>query len=249
MSISGFITPPSSQDQFHVILVEPEESLNVGSVARAMANLGFKHLHLVRPVNYDPERAAVTACWGEALLQNVQLHDSLESAIGPMTEVVGFSTREGKNRSARLVLDDWLAGEISDPPAKTALVFGPEDNGLRQEHTDLCRCVVRIPSTRECPSFNLAHSVLLVAFELSKRTWQDSLHKGKRKLPNWNEFSQLDRIVTSVLERSGYYQEGTPASVPGLVKALVRRMNPDAKEMGVLLGLFSRLEKTLLKTG
>ncbi len=35
-------------ERFHVVLVEPGNSANVGAVARAMANLGFAHLHRQR---------------------------------------------------------------------------------------------------------------------------------------------------------------------------------------------------------
>jgi tRNA C32,U32 (ribose-2'-O)-methylase TrmJ len=42
----------SPLDRIHVVLVEPGDSRNVGSVARAMLNLGYRHLHLVAPPRY-----------------------------------------------------------------------------------------------------------------------------------------------------------------------------------------------------
>ena len=48
-----------SSELFHIMLIEPQDSLNVGSVARAMMNLGFKHLHLIRPHNFSLEKALV----------------------------------------------------------------------------------------------------------------------------------------------------------------------------------------------
>ncbi len=245
MAAPGILTPHQHQSRFHIVLVEPADSLNIGSVARAMRNLGFGNLHLVRPVNYDPARAAITACWGEELLKDIVIHDSLESVLKDKEDVVGFSTRSGRNRSSHMVMNTWLSNEIKDPPVETAILFGPEDNGLREEHTEQCRCLIRIPTVKDCPAFNLAQSVLVVLYELSKRTWSESVTDRKKPLPDWNQFVQLDRIVDEVLHRSTYYHQGTPGPIPTLIHGMVRRMNPDEREMRVLLGVFSRINKAL----
>ena len=245
MATPGVLTPSPHQSKFHIVLVEPAESLNVGSVVRAMRNLGFGSLHLVRPVNFDPKRAAITACWGEDLIKEIKIHDSLEEVLKEVKDVVGFSTREGRNRSSHMVMNDWLANEIPTPPVDTAILFGPEDNGLREEHTEQCRCLVRIPSVKNCPAFNLAQSVLLVLYDLSKRTWDGALTQKIRHLPDWNQFFQLDRIIDDVLVQCSYYRSGTPGPIPALVKGMFRRMNPDEREMRVLLGLFARVNKAL----
>jgi hypothetical protein len=38
---------------------------------------------------------------------------------------------------------------------------------------------------------------------------------------------------------------GTPEPVPGLVRNLFRRIDLDKREMGILLGLFGRLDRVL----
>ena len=242
----GTLDPGPENKKFHIVLVEPAESLNIGSVARAMMNLGFEHLHLVRPVNYRKEKAAITACWATDILERLVIHDSYEQALAPMQDVVGFSTREGgQNRSAQLVIGDWLERWIANPPVETALVFGPEADGLRQEHVDLCRVLVRIPTTTACPALNLAQSAMIALYELSKRSWGGMQREVERALPDWNQFAQLDRLIDEVLRRCDYYREGTPAPIPGLVKHMVRRMNPDEREMRVLLGIFARVNRTM----
>ena len=155
-------------DRFHVILVEPGESLNVGSVARAMMNLGFHHLHLVAPRNYDRDRASRTAVWAFPLLDSLTIHETFDEAIADCEEVVGLALREGENPTHFVTLPSWLDALPSRSPRKTALVFGREDNGLRQEHLDHCQWVIRIPSSDDCPTFNLAQSVLIVLYELAK---------------------------------------------------------------------------------
>ncbi len=233
-------------DFFHVVLVETEESLNVGSVARAMKNLGFKHLHLVAPRDYRPERAAITARWAtEDILASLQIYPTMEAALAPMQEVVGFSGRDGKDRF-NLTLPQWVAHLHQRPKVRTALVFGPEDTGLRSDHVQHCRWLVRIPSTVEYPSFNLAQAVLLGLFEITRQQWDAVSTDPSPHAPEWNQFYQLDRLVEKVLIDSGFYREGTPEPIPGLVKNLFRRINPDKREMGVLLALFSRIDRELL---
>ncbi len=237
--------PESSlYDRFHVVLVEPGDSLNVGSVARAMTNLGFAHLHLVAPPRYDPGRAAITACWAGEMLERASFHDTLEEALAPMEHVVGFSARHGRNRPRHLLLPDWIGRIAQAPPARTALVFGAEDDGLRREHLSHCNWLVRIPSSEQNPSYNLAQSVLLILFELSRQHWPDTW-EGPRQLPSSGEFYQLEKLVDEVLTRCRFYGEGTPHPIPDKVKHLLRRMEPDSREMQVLLGMFGKINGAL----
>lgn len=239
------MSQPTVRDNVHVVLVEPGESLNVGSVARAMRNLGFQHLHLVAPPQFDRAKAAITACWGADLLDRAVVHDSFEAAVAEFENVVAFSGRAGKNRGAPIDLIEWGDGLGAAPPLKTGLVFGPEDNGLRQEHMELCRLVVRIPSAVECPSFNLAQAVLLALFEVARRGGDLPLTSNERRAPPWSDFFQLDRLLDRVMQSSGFWRVGTPEPVPGLVRNLFRRIDLDKREMGILLGLFGRLDRVL----
>jgi TrmH family RNA methyltransferase len=243
--------PENSLNAFHIILVEPAESLNVGAVARAMMNLGFRHLHLVAPVGYDRTRAAITACWAEPLLDSLVIHERFEDAIADMQLVVGLSGRTGKNREPYTTLPEWVSTLPARPIPKTALVFGPEDNGLRQEYLDLCRWIIRIPSTEENPSFNLAQATLLVLYEIQRTFAPLTDHRSPTTdhrladAPTGNDYQQLDRLVEAVMTESGFLRDGTPAPVPGTIRNLFRRLDLNPQEMGILLGLFNRVYKSL----
>lgn len=237
------------QDRFCLVLVEPSESRNVGSVARAMRNLGFRHLRLVAPVGYDRERARITACWAESVLDELTIHDRLEDALADAEDVVGLSGKPGRveaHPSHFVSLPEWAGALPGRPLPRTALVFGPEDNGLCREHLEQCRTVVRIPAAAECPSFNLAQAALLVMYEITR-----SLPVDETPTPpatdtaTWNEHHHLDRLVNAVMEESGFVRPGSPAPVPGIVRNLFRRLPLSKHEMGVLLGLFGRVNTTL----
>jgi tRNA/rRNA methyltransferase len=51
----------------------------------------------------------------------------------------------------------------------TALVFGREDAGLTNDEVSRCDAVIEIPTSSESPSVNLAQSVILAAYEISRR--------------------------------------------------------------------------------
>jgi TrmH family RNA methyltransferase len=240
----GSLPAVPAADWAHVVLVEPGDSLNVGAVARAMMNLGFRHLHLVAPPSYDRERAAASACWATPILNDARLHATLEEALAEMEQVVGFSARHGHDRPRHLLLDEWCARVAAEPAARTALLFGPEDHGLHTEHLTHCRWLVRIPSSEANPSFNLAQSVLLVLFELSRPGWSAIPRENKRR-PTIGRHWQLDLLVETVLRQVGYFGKGTPRPIPRLVKHLIRRIDPDERELGVLMGLFGKIHRAL----
>ena len=234
------------QDRFHIVLVEPQESMNVGSVARSMMNFGFTRLHLVSPRGYKPARASMTACWASSVLEEMQIHTDFAEAIASAQDVVGFSSRDGKNRSNVVDLGDWTAGSAAGPARVTALVFGPEDTGLRNEHLDQCTTRVCIPTGEAYPSLNLAHAVTLGLYEIF-RTHRGAVPVSGEQEPaaEWNDHFQLDRLVERSAQMSNFIARGTPSHIPGLVKQLFRRIKPSQREVAILLGLFGCIERTL----
>ena len=240
--------PESSHfDRFHVVLVEPGDSLNVGSVARAMSNLGFANLHLVAPPRLNLERAATTACWAGDILKSMRIHDTLEQALSGMQQVAGFTARHGQRRHQHLLLPDWCDALVSAPvqAESIALLFGPEDHGLGAEHVTHCRWLVRIPSSAANPSFNLSQAVLLALFELSRQRWPDIARIETVPPAPMRDYYQLDRLSEEALTRSGFLGKGAPRPMRGLVRHLLRRIEPNEREMRVLLGVFDHINRTL----
>ncbi|MDH4122347.1 MAG: RNA methyltransferase [Deltaproteobacteria bacterium] len=281
------------QNHFHIVLVEPGNSLNIGAVARAMSNFGFANLHLVSPQNYKPDIAETAACWATDVLAGANMHDDLDSALAPMTQVVGFSAREGADRPRHLTLPEWVdqvaenlaknlaenlaenltavedkeeakagakeggepsASQTTDNPGpQYALLFGPEDHGLERRHLNACRWLVRIPSRGANPSFNLSQSVLLALYEITRALGGAAVEHSTthphftepRVMPTQGEFSQLDKLVTEAGVRSRFLGHGTPRPIPAMVRHLFRRIDPDKRDMGILMGLFGKINRAL----
>ena len=250
------------RDRFHVVLVEPEKSINIGAVARAMTNLGFRHLHLVAPRHFERERAAVSArASAEPLLDAAVIHATLEEAVADAEEVVGLALRApGKDPAHFVTLPQWAArlpaGRAASADGmlpRTALLFGTEDNGLSREDLELCRWIVRIPSEDALAEYNMAQSALLVLYEITRTlpdVW-DGRASGAAGAataaarPTGNDFAQLDRHLDAVMRETGFVRPGGPPHTAATVRNLFRRTDASAGEMATLLAFVARIHATL----
>jgi TrmH family RNA methyltransferase len=235
---------------FHVILVNPEESLNIGSVARAMKNLSFSGLRLVSPRNFSRERAGITACHAIDVLDAVAVYPGLADAIADLHHVVGFSARDGENRPVPLSLSEW-ALRISDraKDQRIGLVFGPESTGLHLADVVLCHRLVVIPANPAYSSFNLSHAVLLALYELHRSGLGQGVEVSARNADTAerSQVEQLEKLVDEVAELSEFYRAGTPPVMRDLLPHLIARMEPQRRDLAILLGLFSRVKKKLVR--
>src|SRR3954451_3925760 len=128
-----------------VILVEPQLGDNVGAAARAMANFGMSELRLVKPRDGWPNpRAWVAASGADRVLDDAQLHDTLEAAIADLNFVLATTARAhdqakpvvGPDEAARLTAPRVAAGE------SVGLLFGRERYGLENQEVALADQII-----------------------------------------------------------------------------------------------------------
>jgi TrmH family RNA methyltransferase len=164
--------PPEWFSRIAVVLVETTDAVNVGGVVRAMANTGFLHLRLVRPVAFDPWHVVGIAHYTQHILNATTQFQSVEAAVADRHYVVALSGRH--HRVARNALPFEAAIDSIASAARTgqqvAIVFGREDHGLNNATLDVCHAVTTIPTNPGYPSLNLAQAALLVLFQLFQRS-------------------------------------------------------------------------------
>lgn len=154
-------------ENIRVVLVDPLYGGNVGSVCRAMANMGLRHLVIAGAGTFPLDEARVMACRAQAVLDGRRHFATLAEAVADCCLVFGTTARGGLYRAHARSPREWIprAREASDH-GPVAFVFGREDNGLTNEELALCTHLIRIPSAPEYPSLNVAHAVLICAYEL-----------------------------------------------------------------------------------
>ncbi|HEX5419795.1 MAG TPA: TrmH family RNA methyltransferase, partial [Gammaproteobacteria bacterium] len=127
-----------------IVLVETSHPGNIGASARAMKTMGLADLALVQPRAFPDAEATARASGADDVLANARIFDSLEAAVADCGFVVGASARL---RSVAWPLADprGAAALIRERGVtnRTALVFGPEQSGLTNEHLALCQRLVR----------------------------------------------------------------------------------------------------------
>lgn len=158
-------------DALSVILFRPKFSENVGSAARACANMGISRLVVVDPSHFDMERARVLATSkGGLVLDAMRITATLNEAVADAETVYGTTARLGGWRTG-IVTPELAAPDICATLAgggRVAVVFGPEDAGLSNQETMLCSRLINIPTAGEATSLNLSQAVLLVCYEIFK---------------------------------------------------------------------------------
>lgn len=204
-----------------------------------MSNFGFTDLRLVKPytVAYREAKSAVKSAY---ILENAQVHESIEEAVTGCTLVVGTTAVGHRDLHVPLyrleTAGPLLRAQMQS--AKAALLFGSEKFGLSNDDMSYCHWLTRIPARPEHASMNLGQAVAVCCYELSRE-------EAAAKLPAFpppdlapaEDLERLSSVLMDLLMRSGYAQEQTSESTELKVRRLVRRLQIPEHDSEVLLGM------------
>lgn len=229
-------------EQIRVVLVAPIYGGNVGSVCRAMMNMGLSQLTLVRPnPGMDMEAAAAMACHAGEILAGRTVCATLAEAVADCGLVAGTSNRGGLYRGHAKTPREWAPRLIeAAQSAKVAVVFGPEDNGLSLEELALCTQIIRIPSSEEYKSLNLAMSVMVCAYELFCAAGQfEPLQESSPECPSAMREAMFGKWRQSLLA-TGFMTEDTAEHMMLGIRRIFSRGSLTEKDVQILLGVASQ---------
>jgi len=227
-----------------VVLVEPRVDGNVGAVARAMANFGFRELCMVNPCTLTDE-AFKRAKHANYILKEATIVSSFEDAIADCFHVVGTSgiVTAGEKHYIRIPLTPKeFTDRLEGVEEKIALVFGREDMGLSQEQLARCDLLVSIPSHEEYPILNLSHAVSIVLYEL----YQRSIHIGSPKKASEPERERLIQFFDDLLDAINY-PEFRRERTSIMFRRIMGRALPSRWEFHTIMGVFGDAVKIIKK--
>ena len=228
-------------DAISVILVRPKFPENIGSVARAMKNMGLSRLLIVEGVSPLQVQAYKLASGAEEILERADEFYSLGEAIDDMGCVVGMTSRQGRGRSP-LLTPESLAKILLPLSLKNSmgLVFGSEKDGLSNDELSLCHLHARIPTVDSFPSLNLAQAVMVIGYELFKATGPLPAHSGQvatvRDLENM--FEHMGKTLSGI----GFFNTNHPKRVMGALRRIFGRSEMDEREVRIFQGIWSRVD-------
>lgn len=151
--------------EWRVVLVGPENPLNVGFVARAMRAFGVSDL-VVAASGWKalPAEARVTGACALEILDGARLESGLAGALRGCGTAIAFSRRPTALRQDEFALPSVPEG--LGGTGRAALVFGRESTGLTRAESALCPRLARIPC-RDGVSLNLGQAVAVALFSLT----------------------------------------------------------------------------------
>ncbi len=172
-TLNGFraiqVDVPDNLKGIRIILFEPREPGNIGSVARAMKGMGLSELYLVNPVPFREAKATWYMAHGATdVIENCQVVDVLDDALDEVQYLVGTTHRKRGERLAPCVPVRKVAQQIASisQNQRVAVLFGREDFGLSSHQISLCQLTASVPMATKNPSLNLAQAVQIFAYEI-----------------------------------------------------------------------------------
>jgi tRNA/rRNA methyltransferase len=222
-------------ENLRVVLLGTRNPLNIGAAARAMKNLGFRHLRLVNPyqVAYQEARSAVNAA---EILKNAKEYGTTPEAIADCGLVVGTTSLGHRELQHPLRTLEYGGRMIRKrgPSEGVALLFGSEKFGLSNDDLSYCHWLMRIGTEG---SMNLGQAVAVCLYELTRKTAAPK--PEKRKAATAEDLERLTRLLTEVLEQSGYVHAN---STEAKIRRLIRRLDLPAHDAEVWLGMFRQIQ-------
>lgn len=243
--MSGDAAAPSGAAPI-VVLYEPQNPLNVGSTVRACRNFGVADLRVLRPGQWDPGVARVTAPHGDAFFEeNVTLTEDWADAIDGTTRLYAFTARSREERQRRLPLSE-AAAEWAASPDPVGLVFGREDHGLPNDIVHRCDVLVTIDTAPDAASLNLAQAVVVTLHRAFEARFGVRAPAPPRRAFEPADKAQVERMLQTAergLEAISFFKGDQRANVMRTFSRIVNKADVDTQELATLWALFAELER------
>ena len=245
--------PESKLAKISVVLFEPQDPVNIGATVRAMKNMGFTSLRLVKPCAYDPVRLEGIAHDTWDIIHGIEHFDTFDEAVADCVRLVGFTARR---RAAKWrLLDPKEAAEDAlghVEAGRVGIVFGREDRGLPNEILDRIHAAVTIPTTDHA-SLNLAQAVLIALYELHLASGDATrVLRGPRKEappPTTDLFERYFVELHQALDAVQFFKTRYPEHIMRSMRAITFRSEPDDRELSLLRAISLEIVRFLERTG
>jgi tRNA/rRNA methyltransferase len=220
-------------------LVRPLYGGNIGSVCRAMKNMGLTSLRLVAPHDaVDYEEAAMMAVSARDVLDSRTVFPDAALAVEDCTQVAGTTARPGLYRAHSYTVREWAPVFLESAQSnQVALVFGTEDNGLSNEELALCTQIIRIPSSPNYSSLNLAQAVMVCCYELFLATGHfqptGEHHPEAPSKMRERMYSMWDEMLSQI----GFYEDEKSEHMMMAMRRIFSRGKLSVADVNILMGI------------
>lgn len=229
-----------------IVLVEPQYTGNIGSVARIMKNFGFNDLILINPPIIDIESKKM-AMHAYDILENTKIYDKIEDIIYDSDYVVGTTSIVGGRSYIRkpYFTPERLKMVLKDKEGTVSILFGREDNGLSNDELKICDAILNIPSSSDYLALNLAQSVGIILYEMYNIEKIASKEK-KEYFPDRKDLIYFEEHTLRLLNRINFPKTDKEKTVL-MMKRILETANIGRREIKHIRGILSAIEKNLIE--
>jgi TrmH family RNA methyltransferase len=245
---SKFMVSKKVLDRVVVVLVRARNPNNIGAVARAMHDFGFRHLRIVNEyaVPFETARSAVDA--SEVLAGAVEF-SSLAEAVADCTLVVGTTAvgERALQHPLHALADaaEKIGAEANTGKGRVALLFGSEKTGLSNDELSHCHWLLTIPMQDHeeirHPSMNLGQAVAVCLYELLRGGGNVPAKSGFVAAADAGEVERLTVLLSEVLEKTGYTKRHPANCDEAQIRRLVVKMGLSAGDAPVWMGILRQV--------
>ncbi len=238
-----------------LVLVSPQDLVNVASAVRIAKNFGIGTIRVVNPeVELDAYRIEGIAHNTADVVARTTIHGSLAEALADCVYAAVLTGRERAAKRSVLRPRDGAARLVQRAAeGPVAIVAGREDSGLTNDELDCCDALVTISTDPGHPSLNLAQAIAIMAHEIWLAGGGDGLpFKPPRKTapPATHEilealFADWERALWAI----DFFKTRHPEHVMRSFRELVFRAAPDAREASLLRAMGIEVGRFLAREG
>jgi len=190
-------------------------------------------------------REARSAVGAAALLASAEEYQSVADAVADCTLVVGTTAVRHRELHHPLRRLEYGACLIRKQLARcsggrVALVFGSEKVGLSNQDLSHCHWLMHIPTREEHMSMNLGQAVAVCLYELVREP-RAARQPETPKRATAGEAERITAVLLEALHASGYVKPSAAAPTAEKLRRLVRRLNLQAADAEVLLGMLRQI--------
>ena len=231
-----------------IVLVETSHPGNIGSVARAMKNMGLANLALINPKKFPHQEAAALAGNATDVLNNAKIFSSIQEAVKNSKVIYATSARDRtiewptlSARDAASEMQELITNEI-----EVSILFGREDRGLTNEELQLANKHLIIPAHPDYPVLNIAMSTQVVCYELYQAAQNNSVEPWQ-DFPEYTseELNNLIEHFNETVEALELVDPNNPKQIMTRMERMFRRLYPDQMEGNFLRGFLKAVNKRI----
>lgn len=246
----------ASPPAVHTVLVGTKFSSNIGSAARATANISkYGKLILIAPQTSLNSQAYKMAAGSQKILDEHEYYSSWKEfhSVHKNGLKIALSARSGKNRKSFSLPEAYKQAlqEESNLHLPIYLVFGCEDSGLAAEDIDECHLTSFLPARGPFSSLNLAQAVLLAQYILAEE--QEKVFFGHSSYQSGSLAARTettenifpDDLFLTWLKTTGFTINLKKENIYHTLRRMILRSAPTSKEID---NLNKALQQSLRKT-